>query len=31
MVSLPLVEAKNIIQAKKNLGFDIPNNVKIVV
>jgi hypothetical protein len=31
MVSLPLVEVKNIIQTKMNLGFNIPNNVQIVV
>jgi hypothetical protein len=31
MVSLPLVEVKNIIQTKMNLGFSIPNNVQIIV
>jgi hypothetical protein len=31
MVSLPLVEVKNIIQTKRNLGFGIPNIVQIVV
>jgi hypothetical protein len=31
MVSLPLVEVKNIIQTKMKLGFSIPNNAQIIV
>jgi len=31
VVSLPLVEVINIIQAHWDLGFDIPNNVQVVV